>query len=485
MSRTVELSFESLRSRLPSEWPTAGAPASALPAERKVVVLDDDPTGTQTVADIRVLTSWTYEVICHSLLSDAPGFYLLTNSRSLTPEAAEAMALDIGEMLARASIETGVHVTVVSRSDSTLRGHFPGEVSALREGLRRGGRPVKGGTLLIPTFVEGARFTLGDTHWVGVGDRFVPCGETEYARDPVFGYSSSNLREWVEEKSGGRWSSEAVRSLSLELIRREGPAGVADRLRNASEDEVFVVNALGYADLAVIAEAYWMLAESGVDFVFRSASSLVPALTCTERGRILNGSDVTWGGGTGALVIVGSHVDLTTKQLTQLLQQPEVTGIELSALELTAGPVRSQAEIDRARRRVEEVMSADRIAVAYTSRKVLKGPGAGSYIGLSGSVSEGLSSLVRNLDVRPRFLVAKGGITSSDIATSGLACQEAVVVGQLTPGVTLWMLGDEAKFPEMPYVVFPGNVGTEITLATTVGELWRASGASEANPSAD
>lgn len=130
-------------------------------------------------------------------------------------------------------------------------------------------------------------------------------------------------------------------------------------------------------------------------------------------------------------------------------------------------------------------MSADRIAVAYTSREVLRGPGAGSYIGLSGSVSEGLSSLVRNLDVRPRFMVAKGGITSSDIATAGLACQEAVVVGQLTPGVTLWMLGDEAKFPDMPYVVFPGNVGSESTLATTVGELWRASGASETNLSAD
>jgi uncharacterized protein YgbK (DUF1537 family) len=79
-----------------------------------------------------------------------------------------------------------------------------------------------------------------------------------------------------------------------------------------------------------------------------------------------------------------------------------------------------------------------------------------------------LISIVRGLQVRPRFLIAKGGITSSDVATRGLGVRRALVRGQILPGVPVWRLGAEARFPGLDYVVFPGNVGGDTALADAV-----------------
>ena len=180
----------------------------------KIVVLDDDPTGTQTVHGVPVLTSWDTSVLAAELRSGQSLFYVLTNSRALSQEDAVALACALGANLSQAARQTGSRLSVISRSDSTLRGHYPAETDALARALGL----APDGVLIAPYFQEGGRFTINDVHYVREGRCLVPAAETEFARDPVFGYSRSNLRQWVEEKTGGGWRAQQALSLSLRRL---------------------------------------------------------------------------------------------------------------------------------------------------------------------------------------------------------------------------------------------------------------------------
>jgi uncharacterized protein YgbK (DUF1537 family) len=220
-------------------------------AGRKVVVLDDDPTGTQTVHGVPVLTTWSVDAIARELENRFPAFYILTNSRSLPASTACAIGSEIGANLKQACRRTSAPVEVISRSDSTLRGHFPGEVDALKDGLGVSTHPC----LLIPFFLEGGRYTIDDIHYVADGNQLVPAASTPFARDAVFGYRHSNLRRWVEEKTGGRVPAEQVTSIMLDDLRRGGPSRVARQLTAMTPDSYGVVNAASYRDLEVLVAA--------------------------------------------------------------------------------------------------------------------------------------------------------------------------------------------------------------------------------------
>lgn len=230
------------------EWPHAVLPQiqeRIADGGHKLVVLDDDPTGTQTVYDIPVLTEWGVDVLAAELANDLPAFYVLTNSRSLPLLEAKALNAEIAHNLAAASKQVGREFAVVSRSDSTLRGHYPGEVDALTDAL---GQEVDA-CLLIPFFLEGGRYTIDDVHYVAEGDKLIPAAETPFAQDAAFGYRSSNLREWVVEKTDGRIGPEQIRSISLETIRRKGPSGVAIALTELTGGGV-CAGAVGAGDAA-------------------------------------------------------------------------------------------------------------------------------------------------------------------------------------------------------------------------------------------
>jgi hypothetical protein len=185
-------------------------------------VLDDDPTGTQTVHDVTVLTGWSAEALEGAFRESDEVVYVLTNSRSLTATEAQSLSRQIAAGLLSARQATGRQFAIVSRSDSTLRGHFPDEVQALAEGLGE----AYDGTLIIPFFLEGGRYTIDDAHYVAERSAdeewLVPAAETEYARDAAFGYRSSNLREWVSEKSRGSLLPGDVFSIRSKSCAREG-----------------------------------------------------------------------------------------------------------------------------------------------------------------------------------------------------------------------------------------------------------------------
>ncbi len=459
--------------------------AGVTASRRVVVALDDDPTGVQTVHDTPVLTVWDRESLAAELTppdggaAPRPLVFILTNARSLP----EADAVRLNEAISREVIAArdAVNVTIVnpdakidvvfaSRGDSTLRGHFPAEPDALARSL--GGVD---GVLIVPAFFEGGRVTVDDVHYVRDGERFVPAAETEFARDATFGFHHSNLTEWVEEKTGGRIRAVDVASLGIRDIRRHGPGWVADRLTAITGGTPVVVNAASYTDLAVVSLGVLRAEAAGKRFVYRTAASFVRARAGISAKALLTRAELL---GPNAppylpgLVVVGSHVRRSGEQLARLLELPQTTGIELHVPDVLGGGATRDAAVRVVGETANAALRSGQTAVIYTSRRVEQAQGAGEdQLNLSQTVSAALVAAVREIEARPGFVIGKGGITSSDIGTRALEARRAVVLGQIRPGVPVWRLGEESRYPGLPYVVFPGNVGEAGTLAEVVTDV--------------
>ncbi|MBL9216811.1 MAG: hypothetical protein JNG83_15140 [Opitutaceae bacterium] len=454
----------------------AGLPPEPVLAPRraaaKLVVLDDDPTGTQTVHGVPVLTAWDVPALAAELQDPSPCFYLLTNTRAFPPERACAINREIGAGLAEAGRRTGRAFTVISRGDSTLRGHYPAETDALMAALGGG----FDGTILVPAFFDGGRCTVGDVHYVADGDTLTPAGETEFARDASFGYRSSNLRDWVAEKTAGRVPAAEVVGVPLDELRRGGADPVAARLAALPRGGVAFVNAAGRGDLAVLTHALAAPALAGRRYLFRTAADFVAAYAGLARRPLLGGGDLAGpDAAVGGLLVAGSYVGRTSAQLEALFAaRPGFARVEVSVNRLLAASSRA-AELARCVAAVEEHLRARTDVALFTSRRLVTGADAADSLAIGKAVSSGLVEIVRALAVRPRWLVAKGGITSSDVATASLGVRRALVLGQALPGVPVWRTGPESKWPGLAYVVFPGNVGSPYALADLVGKLPGAS----------
>lgn len=458
-----------LLATLPPEWPHDLLPqisAQVAASGRKVVVLDDDPTGTQTVHDIAVLTEWSAPALRAELEHPDPCVYILTNSRSLPLPAAEALNHEIGRNLIVASQQSGRAFAVVSRSDSTLRGHYPGETDALAAALDM----AVDGVLLIPFFLEGGRFTINDVHYVAEGDQLVPAAETPFAKDAAFGYRSSNLRAWAAEKSNGRLHEDDVVSVSLDDLRSGGPARVTERLMTLANRTVCVVNAVTMRDMQVFVMGLLAAEAQGKTFLYRTAASFVQVRAGIAARPVLNAAELKLPATGGGLIVVGSYVPKTTGQLGKLLLEEGVTGIEITVPLLLDDRQRG-GEIERVLAATTDALNQGRDVAVYTSRNLVSGAGAEASLAIGQRVSASLVTLVRNLPVQPRYLLAKGGITSSDLATQGLNVKRAAVLGQILPGVPVWRTGAESRWPGLVYIVFPGNVGNDEAVAQAVRNL--------------
>jgi len=460
-------------SALPPEWPESLLPAirqQIAQTGRKLVVLDDDPTGTQTVYDIPVLTEWSVDVLRTELANDLPAFYILTNSRSRPLAAAQALNAEIGRNLLAAAQQAGSAFAVVSRSDSTLRGHYPGEVDALVEAIYgQLGRRVDA-TLIIPFFLEGGRHTIGDVHYVAEGEMLIPAAQTPFAQDVAFGYRTSHLRDWVVEKTDGRIPIERISSITLNDIRRGGPQRVAERLMQLQDDAVCVVNSASLRDQEVFVSGLLEAEAQGKHFIYRTAASFVQARLGLPTRPLLTRDELAPAAMGGGLTVVGSHVPKSTNQLHALLAQDGVQGIEVHVDALLHDGQRD-AEIERVAAATDAALQQGTDVAVYTSRTLVTGADATESLAIGQRVSDSLVRVVRALSTQPRYLLAKGGITSSDIATEGLGVKRAMVLGQIVPGVPVWRLGDESRFPGMAYIVFPGNVGDDNAVAQVVTGL--------------
>jgi len=438
-------------------------------ANRKVVVLDDDPTGTQTVHGIDVLTEWSETAFIAALTDPRPCFFVLTNSRSLPEAEAVALMRALVANLRAAMRATGQACAVISRSDSTLRGHFPAEIDVLAAVEPRG----YDGVIVAPAFFEVGRVTIDDVHYVREGDRLVPAGETEFARDATFGYRSSNLRAWIEEKTRGRVPASEVASIALQVLRQPvGTELVCEQLLRLPRGTFVVVNALDYGDLEVFVHALLRAEAQGRRFLFRTAASFVRVRAGLEPKPLLEASALCGAEGQGGLVVVGSYTEKTSAQLELARAAHPVVALELAVGQL-ATPGGEAAERARLTPAIEAALREERTVIVFTSRERETALGRAGDLAAGRAVSDALVRIIRELKVRPRFVIAKGGITSSDLAVEGLGVRRALILGQAAAGVPVWRTGAESRWPGLAYIVFPGNVGQPDTLRILIERLAR------------
>jgi uncharacterized protein YgbK (DUF1537 family) len=425
---------------------------------RTIIVLDDDPTGTQTCYDVVVLTSWKVPLLVAELKKEPSILFILTNSRSLEEADAVALAAQIGKNLTEAVKESGRKISVISRSDSTLRGHFPAEVDAIARALGM----ENAVRILVPAFIEGGRFTIHDVHYIRESHGLVPVADTPFAKDLAFGYTHSNLREWVQEKSKGKVRAKDVVSISLDDIRVGGHQSVANKLRKIRPGQVCIANACAYTDLELLVLGIQEAEKSGQEFIYRTSATFVSIRAGISPGKFYEPGQRD-DHGRGSLVVVGSYVPKTTRQLGLLLKAESHQSLEVNVGELLKIKSASDYAAQLANH-VDEWLSEGKDIVMHTSRQLHAGRTPGESLEINRVVSSFLVKVVHKLTVRPSFIIAKGGITSSDIATDGLSVEKAMILGQVIPGVPVWRIDEKSKFPDLIFVVFPGNVGDDNSL---------------------
>jgi len=456
-------------SNLPPEWSQDAMPMireSLAAQKRKLVVLDDDPTGTQTVHGLTVITEWTVDALVRELEDDSSTFYILTNSRSMPLADAEALNREIATNLRIASEQSKRDFAILSRSDSTLRGHFPGEVDALVDALQID----FDGWIIMPFFIEGGRYTIDDIHYVEEGDKLVPASQTAFAKDKAFAYQASNLKEWLVEKTEGRISDKDICSISLDDIRLGGAEQVSKKLLSLYKNAICVVNAASTHDVQVFVAGLLKAEAQGKKFIYRTAASFVQARAGLSPQPLLDIQNLNIQSANAGLIVVGSYVPKTTQQLQILIAQGKVKAVEIDVNVLLDDAIRQQS-IEAITNEVDLYLQGDLDVVMFTSRKLITVEDAVGNLSVGQKISDALVAIVQKLQTRPRYILAKGGITSSDVATKGMNVKRANVLGQILAGVPVWQLGEESRFPKMPYIIFPGNVGDENALATVIQKL--------------
>lgn len=432
----------------------------------KIIVLDDDPTGSQTVHSCLLLTRWDIDTLRLGLRDESPIFFILTNTRALTPEEASKITREVCHNLKTAIAQENIRdFLIVSRSDSTLRGHYPIETTVIAEELG----PFDA-HFLIPAFFEGGRITRDSIHYLIINNKPTPVAETEFAKDSVFSYHHSYLPDYVEEKTQGQIKAGEVQRFLLSDIRQNS----LERLLKLTGNTCCCVDGETQTDLDKFAADILTAAGQGKRYLFRSAASILTSLANLGPQSVApeNMAQYVRNQKPGA-VIVGSHVKKTTQQLQQLLKQPGITGIEIDvSLLLQDTPTQRQELLNQTLEKIHKIHNTGQTPVIYTSRQELTFDDVETRLKFGTDVSALLMDIVRGLPKDIGFLISKGGITSNDVLSTGLSLTAARLLGQILAGVSMVKTSAEHPlFPDLPVVLFPGNVGDENALATAYQRL--------------
>lgn len=434
--------------------------------DTKIIVIDDDPTGSQTVHGCLLLTRWDPATLSEALSDDSPLFFVLSNTRGMGADEAAAVTREICVNL-RAAMDglaargRTIQPVMVSRSDSTLRGHYPVETDVIAAELG----PFDA-HFLVPAFFEGGRITLDSTHYLMIDGKPVPVDQTEFAKDSVFGFSTAFLPDYVEEKTGGRIPARAVERFSLADVRGD----IATRLRGLEDNVCCAVDGEIQTDLDGFAQQVLAAAADGKRFLFRSAASLLSAFAALPPQPVAPGEMSRYvRGGRPGVILMGSHVATSSRQLDYLLEHTDAMPLHID-LDLMVQD--GDRLLDQIQTRLREAQANDRGVVLYTSRGERQFASKDARLAFGEQVSMLLVRIVQSLPKDIGFLISKGGITSNDTLSKGLELRTARVLGQVRPGCSVVRCpSDHPRYPNLPVVIFPGNVGGEGALAEVYGIL--------------
>lgn len=461
-------SLPSYDDRLMNEWEKVRPSFT-----HKIIVLDDDPTGVQTVHDIPVFTDWADKDIEEVFQEERQMVFILTNSRAFSETKTTEVHQDIARRVAEESKKTNMPFILISRGDSTMRGHYPLETEVLKETLEAHSNLTYDGEIIMPFFKEGGRLTVDDVHYIKQADNYLPAGDSEFAKDRMFGFKSSNLRDYIDEKTEGQYPKEEVISISLDELRSLDIDAILNKLSQTNNFDKVVVNAVTEDDVKAFSIALLQAIEQGKNFLYRTAASFTKVIgDVSSRPYLTKEELIQSSNKNGGLIVIGSHVQKTTDQLNELKELDKVAFVEFKVSVVKDKQAFDQ-EIARVQAFIDDHLSKGQTVCIYTSRERLDlGEGMQEEeLALSVKISDAVTQFVNECQAVPRYVIAKGGITSSDVGTKGLEVKKAEVAGQITAGVPVWKTGETSKFPNIPYIIFPGNVGENDTLKKVVEHL--------------
>lgn len=427
----------------------------------RIIVLDDDPTGSQTVHSCLLLLKWDVETLRSALRDQVPIFFVLTNTRALSPSQAANVTQEVCRNLKIALAAENINnFLIISRSDSTLRGHYPLETDVITQEL--GDFDAH---FLTPAFFEGGRVTVNSTHYLLQDDKKIPVSETEFARDSMFSFSHSYLPNYVAEKTQGKIAASEVITIQLEDLKSEN---LTDKLLKLKNNACVVVDGETQEDFDRFAIALLQATSQGKRFLFRSAASLITSLAKLGKQPI-PASEMSHykTQQKPGVILVGSHVGKTTRQLKELLTQPAIAGIELDVLRLRDNPEAREIMFPEILNQVLTVWQQGKTPVIFTSREEVTFDDLQERIDFGEAISNLLMELVGSLPSDIGFLISKGGITSNNLLSKGLKLTTVRLLGQILPGCCVVRTAiDHPQFPHLPVVLFPGNVGDDQSLVT-------------------
>ncbi len=442
----------------------------------QIIVFDDDPTGSQTVSDCLLLLRWDKDNLAAALKHHSPLFFLLANTRSLPPDLATARTRELCKSVIQAALSEGLlleEIFFVSRGDSTLRGHGVLEPAIINEELG----PFDA-TIHVPAFFEGGRTTVNGIHLLNGS----PVHNTPFAKDRTFGYSTSDLALWLEEKSKGHIAAQNVGRLTSEILdaafdSRIGMKKLEEWLLDLVGNKPVVVDAEFPSHLAVLGEAVRSL-RGQKRFLFRSAASLInglaniPTKSCDQGALSSLRLKSNSGEFKPGLVTVGSYVPLADEQLDLLLKNPSCEGIELSVQKIErvlAGELPNQKLFDWEIKWIDQlnaILASGKTPVLFSSRGELPFATAQARVNFGNSLAELMARLVAQVSAQLGYVISKGGITTHVLLEKGLKVNLVNLKGQLLPGLSIVCADTYMEAKGLPVVTFPGNLGEKETLLT-------------------
>ena len=440
----------------------------------KFVVIDDDPTGSQTVHDCLLLLKWDCSTLVKGFESKSNLFFILANTRSLSENDAKSTIKEICKNLKNVITSQAYEeeIIFISRGDSTLRGHNYLEPIALNSCLG----PFDA-TFHIPAFIEGKRLTTNGAHFV---DK-TPISQTIFAKDKIFGYETSNVKKLLFQQSKSQINFEDIQNLffsDIEMLNDEENNIVFKTLKNLNNNKHVVVDVENYSQLKKFSLVIKKLIKQK-KFLFRTAASFISSISEKKSFsqseiffsnlRIRNKEKSFLPG----LIIVGSYVELSTIQLNNLLEISNCNPVELDVFEffkITSSDNNQKRRNLFKNKFLKEIrfsFEKGKTPVLFTSRKFMS-LDASELFNFYNVLACFIAELVADLKYEIGYLISKGGITTNLILSNGLNADYVYLEGQILTGISV-VTCNLKNGEKLPVVTHPGNIGTKDSLVN----IWK------------
>ena len=431
----------------------------------KIIVLDDDPTGSQTVHSCLLLMEWDIETIRLGLRDKSSILFIITNTRALISEEAKKITQQVCHNLKIAlENENITRFLIYSHFDSTLRGHYPLEIEIISNNF--GGFDSH---FFIPAFLEGGRKTINSIQYLDDRVDLDPVHRTEFAKDSVFNYSHSYLPYYIEEKTKKLLKATDVGRLLLKDIRK----GSLNKLMDLNSNRCIVVDAEHQSDLNYFAKDLQTAVNLGKKFLLCGAASMLTSLAKIGKQPLENKNiqEYKYKNNPG-IILVGSYSKKTTEQLNDLLQQNNVLGLEINLKKLQDYLDNQSRFLTKFLDQIKTIHNSGKTVVIYTSRQQITFTSLEEKSNFEKLIFLLLTKITQNLPSNISFLISKGGTTSNNFLRTTLKLKSIRLLGQILPGCSIVKTSENnTLFPGLLILLFPGNVGDVKTLTNAYNIL--------------